>query len=76
MKKSGEMRYRIRLTEYELRVMINALNAVRLERDGEGKDTSCLCELLLRLLIEHDSAIYNQFHFARCGNGNSFEVDT
>ena len=50
MKKSGEMRYRIKLTEYELRVMINALNAVRLERDGEGKDTSLLCELLLRLL--------------------------
>ena len=45
-----EMRYRIRLTEYELRVMINALNAVRLERDGEGKETSCLCDLLLRLL--------------------------
>ena len=50
MKKNGEKRYRIGLTEYELRVMINALNAVRLERDGEGKDTSCLYALLLRLL--------------------------
>ena len=50
MKKSGEMRYRIRLTEYELRVMINALNAVRRERDGEGKDTSLLCERLLDVL--------------------------
>ena len=38
------------LSEYELRGMSNALNAVRLGRDGEGKDTSCLCELLLRLL--------------------------
>ena len=50
MKKSEMVRYRMGLSEYELRVMINALNAVRLERDGEGKDTSCLCELLLRLL--------------------------
>ncbi len=50
MKKNGEKRYRIRLTEYELRVMINALNAVRRKRKGEGKETSCLCELLLRLL--------------------------
>ena len=50
MKKNGEKRYRIRLTEYELRVMINALNAVRRKRKGEGKGTSCLCELLLRLL--------------------------
>ena len=50
MKKSEVVRYRMGLTEYELRVMSNAWNAVRLERDGEGKDTSCLCELLLRLL--------------------------
>ena len=50
MKKSNEMRYRIRLTEYELRVMINARNAVRRKRKGEGKETSLLCELLLRLL--------------------------
>ncbi|PWL98964.1 MAG: hypothetical protein DBY04_02945 [Clostridiales bacterium] len=28
MKKSEMVRYRIKLTEYELRVMINALNAV------------------------------------------------
>lgn len=50
MKKSEMVRYRIKLTEYELRVMINALNAVRRKRKGEGKETSCLCELLLRLL--------------------------
>ena len=50
MKKSEMVGYRMGLTEYELRVMSNARNAVRRERDGEGKDTSCLCDLLLRLL--------------------------
>ena len=50
MKKSEMVGYRIKLSEYELRVMINALNAVRRERKGEGKETSCLCDLLLRLL--------------------------
>ena len=34
MKKSEQVRYRTRLTEYELRVMINALNAVSLEQAG------------------------------------------
>ena len=38
MKKSEMVGYRMGLTEYELRGMSNARNAVRLERDGEGKN--------------------------------------
>ncbi len=50
MKKNGEKRYRIRLTDCELRGMSNARNAVRRKWKDEGKETSCLCDLLLRCL--------------------------
>ena len=50
MKKNGEKRYRMGLTDCELWGKSNARNAVRRKRKGEGKETSCLCELLLRYL--------------------------
>ena len=42
MKKTYEIKYRLKLTDFELRVMVNALNAYRLKQKAAGKDTTDL----------------------------------
>lgn len=41
---------RIKLTNFELRVVIDALNAKRKKQNSQGIDNSATAELLLRLL--------------------------
>ncbi len=41
---------RLKLTDYELRVAINALNAHRLKQKSNGIDNSATSDLILRLL--------------------------
>ena len=47
MKKTYEIKYRLKLTDFELRVMVNALNAYRLKQKEAGKDTTYLCNMIL-----------------------------
>lgn len=47
MKKTYEIQYRLKLTDFELRVMVNALNAYRLKQKEAGKDTTYLCNMIL-----------------------------
>lgn len=41
---------RLKLTDYELRVAINALNAHRIKQKNRGVDNSATADLILRLL--------------------------
>ncbi len=41
---------RLKLTDYELRVAINALNAHRIKQKNRGVDNSATSDLILRLL--------------------------
>ena len=58
MKKTYEIQYRLKLTDFELRVMVNTLNAYRLKQKEAGKDTTYLCNMILRMLDELDSIQY------------------
>ena len=53
MKKTYEIKYRLKLTDFEL-----ALNAYRLKQKEAGKDTTYLCNMILRMLDELDSIQY------------------
>ncbi len=41
---------RLKLTDYELRIAINALNAHRIKQKNRGVDNSATSDLILRLL--------------------------
>ena len=50
MKKVEKTVHRVKLTDYELRVGINALNEQRKKQRAKGEDASNLDNLILKLL--------------------------
>lgn len=42
--------YKLKLTKYEIRVAINALNCYRLKQKDRGRDCSSISTLILQLL--------------------------
>ena len=50
MKKTKNKVYRLKLTNFELRVMINALNASRLKMNANGEDPTDVSDIILKCL--------------------------
>ena len=50
MKKVEKTVHRVKLTDYELRIGINALNEQRKKQRAKGEDASDLDKLILKLL--------------------------
>ena len=55
MKKNTAYAYRLKLTDFELRVMVNSLNATRLRMKDCGEDPTDVSDLILRFLDILDS---------------------
>ena len=50
MKKNKSDVYRMKLTNFEIRLMVNALNASRLEMNANGEDSTDVSNMILKLL--------------------------
>ena len=50
MKKNKSDVYRMKLTTFEIRLMVNALNASRLEMNANGEDSTDVSNMILKLL--------------------------
>ena len=50
MKISRKNIYRLNLTDFELRVMVNALNSSRLKMKAEGDDPTDVSDIILKCL--------------------------
>ena len=50
MKKNKTNIYRLKLTNFEIRLMVNALNASRLEMNANGEDSTDISNMILKLL--------------------------
>ena len=50
MKKSRPNVYRLKLTNFELRVMVNVLNERRLKMNANGEDTTDVSDIILKCL--------------------------
>lgn len=50
MKKNKTNIYRLKLTNFEIRLMVNALNASRLEMNANGEDSTDVSNMILKLL--------------------------
>ena len=50
MKKNKTNIYRLKLTNFEIRLMVNALNASRLEMNANGEDSTDVSNIILKLL--------------------------
>ena len=55
MKKNTTYAYRLKLTDFELRVMVNSLNETRLKMKDCGEDPTDVSDLILRFLDILDS---------------------
>ena len=48
MKKNKSNVYRMKLTNFEIRLMVNALNASRLELNANGEDSTDVSNMILK----------------------------
>ena len=55
MKKSRPNVYRLKLTNYELRVMVNVLNERRLKMNANGEDPTDVSDIILKCLDSLES---------------------
>ena len=50
MRRCNDTEYRLKLTNFEIRLMVNALNASRLEMNANGEDSTDVSNMILKLL--------------------------